>query len=70
MFEHIRALGGHVEFNTTLTGLEQDENGVSAEMTKNIGGQIATEKSRFTYVVGADGARSEFVGAIVIIAMV
>ena len=56
--EHIEALSGRVEFNTTLLGLEQDEDGVTAEISTAKDDQVTTEKARFAYVVGADGARS------------
>ena len=58
--KHIEMLGGHVELGTTLVAFEQDENSVTVELSKDIDGQLKTEKARFAYVVGADGAHSAF----------
>ncbi|KAH8110153.1 FAD binding domain-containing protein [Phellopilus nigrolimitatus] len=56
--KHIEALGGAVELGTTLVGLEQDESGATAEMVRTIDGAEVKEKTKYTYIVGADGARS------------
>lgn len=58
--KHIEALGGHVELGTALVGFEQDEGGVTVELSKNINGQLETEKARFAFVVGTDGAHSAY----------
>lgn len=55
---HIEALGGHVELGTAFIGLQQDENYVTVELSKNINGRETTEKANFAYVIGADGAQS------------
>ena len=56
--KHIEALGGYVELGTALVGFEQDENGVTVELSKSIDGQVKTERAKFAYVVGTDGAHS------------
>ena len=56
--KHIETLGGHVELGTALVGFEQDDDGVTVELSKDIDGRVKSEKARFTYVIGADGARS------------
>src|SRR4051812_29972606 len=49
--EHATALGAQVRHGAAVTGLEQDEEGVTVELA---GG----EKLRSRYLVGCDGARS------------
>lgn len=58
--KHIEMLGGRVELGTALVGLEQDENGITVELCKDIDGQLGTDEARFAYVIGADGAHSAF----------
>lgn len=59
--KHLTAAGGTVEFNTSLIGLVQDDDGVVAEITKTAAdGEQITEKCKYAYVIGADGARSKF----------
>ncbi|MEU7367541.1 FAD-dependent monooxygenase [Streptomyces hygroscopicus] len=48
-------LGGHVEFGTALTGLEQDGDGVTAHLA-HADGSAGT--ARAAYLVAADGGRS------------
>jgi 2-polyprenyl-6-methoxyphenol hydroxylase-like FAD-dependent oxidoreductase len=48
------ALGGRVEHGTALTGFEQDEDGVTATLTR----AGDTESLRTEYLVGADGGHS------------
>lgn len=54
---HLEAFGTRVEYGTTLLGLEQNEEGVTAELSKPDDASPST-KATFAYVVGADGARS------------
>ncbi|MCX4818906.1 FAD-dependent monooxygenase [Streptomyces sp. NBC_01142] len=48
-------LGGAVAFGTALTGIEQDADGVTAELSTGTGG---TRTVRAAYAVAADGGRS------------
>lgn len=43
---------------TAFVNLQQDEHGVIAELSKANDGKEATEKAKFAFVVGADGAHS------------
>lgn len=52
--ERLAGLGGHVEFGTELTALEQDAHGVTATLV-HAGSE---ERVRARYLVGADGGRS------------
>ncbi|EJD01753.1 uncharacterized protein FOMMEDRAFT_126912 [Fomitiporia mediterranea MF3/22] len=57
--KHLEALGCQVELGTTLSGLEQSEDGVTVRLTKTTtNGEQVEETAKFAYVVGADGARS------------
>ncbi|THH09795.1 hypothetical protein EW145_g1753 [Phellinidium pouzarii] len=56
--KHIEALGGEIELGSTLIDFKQDESGVTAEILKTTDSEEVTERSRFAYIVGADGARS------------
>lgn len=58
--KHLERHGCFVEHASTLTKLEQDESSVTVEITKIIDGKEAVESTQFSYVVGADGARSKF----------
>jgi 2-polyprenyl-6-methoxyphenol hydroxylase-like FAD-dependent oxidoreductase len=49
--EHAIALGAHVRRGSAVAGLEQDDEGVTVELTDG-------EKLRSRYLVGCDGARS------------
>ncbi|MEV0266533.1 FAD-dependent monooxygenase [Streptomyces sp. NPDC050617] len=53
--DRLRELGGKVEFGVRLTEFEQDEGGVTAELT---GPGDTTERVRASYLVAADGGRS------------
>ncbi|KAH8110160.1 FAD binding domain-containing protein [Phellopilus nigrolimitatus] len=55
---HIEALGGTVELGTALVGIEQDESGATAEIVRTVDGAQIEEKTKYAYIVGADGARS------------
>lgn len=55
LLERLRQLGGGVEFGTRLTGLVQDEDGVTVHLAGPDG--IGTS-ARALFVVGADGGRS------------
>ncbi len=55
LYERLRSLGGEVEFGTRLTGLEQDGDGVRAELTTRNGG---TSTASAAFLVAADGGRS------------
>ena len=50
----LAGFGGHVELATELVGLTQDDDGVSATLTRN----GTTERIRARYLIGADGGRS------------
>jgi 2-polyprenyl-6-methoxyphenol hydroxylase-like FAD-dependent oxidoreductase len=50
----LAAFGGRVELATELVGLTQDDDGVSATLTRN----GTTEQVRARYLIGADGGRS------------
>ncbi|KAH8110134.1 FAD binding domain-containing protein [Phellopilus nigrolimitatus] len=56
--KNIEALGGAVELGTVLVGIEQNESGATAEIVRTIDGEEVKEKSKYAYIVGADGARS------------
>ncbi|KAH8110165.1 FAD binding domain-containing protein [Phellopilus nigrolimitatus] len=56
--KHIEALGGTVELGTALVGIEQDESGATAEIVRTVDGVQIEEKTKYAYIVGADGARS------------
>jgi 2-polyprenyl-6-methoxyphenol hydroxylase-like FAD-dependent oxidoreductase len=53
--EKLAALGAQVEFGTALEGLEQDENGVTATLSRN----GTTETVRTAWLVACDGGRSK-----------
>ncbi|WP_314171748.1 FAD-dependent monooxygenase [Streptomyces winkii] len=55
LHERLRSLGGEVEFGTRLTGLGQDEDGVTARLTGPDGGGSTV---RAAFLVAADGGRS------------
>ncbi|WES66088.1 FAD-dependent monooxygenase [Microbacter sp. GSS18] len=52
--ERLEELGGRVEYSTSLTGVEQDDSGVSATIASPAG----PETVRARYLVGADGGGS------------
>jgi 2-polyprenyl-6-methoxyphenol hydroxylase-like FAD-dependent oxidoreductase len=54
MRERLVELGHRVEFGCELIGLEQDQDGVTARLAGNAGGEVI----RAQYLVGADGGRS------------
>jgi hypothetical protein len=41
-------------------GIEQDDNGITVKLQKIQGGIVTQETARFKYIVGADGAHSEW----------
>ncbi len=60
--DHLARAGVQVEFGTELTGIEQDESGVTATAVRRA---VAGEKERTNpiyadWLVCADGGRSEF----------
>ncbi|KAL5508461.1 hypothetical protein ACEPAH_6080 [Sanghuangporus vaninii] len=55
---HVKAHGGTIELGTELSGLEQDENNVTVQLTKEVDGKQVQETASFAYVVGADGGHS------------
>ncbi|KAI5117951.1 hypothetical protein M0805_004716 [Coniferiporia weirii] len=55
---HVEALGGTVELGTELSGLEQTEDRVTVKLVKTAEGERVEEHATFSFVVGADGARS------------
>lgn len=54
---HIEVLGGRVELDTAFVSLQQGGDCVTVELSKNINGQEATQKAKFAYVIGTDGAQ-------------
>ncbi|KAH8110152.1 FAD binding domain-containing protein [Phellopilus nigrolimitatus] len=56
--KHIADLGGTVELGTALVGIEQDESGATAEIARTVDGVEVKERTKYSYIVGADGARS------------
>ncbi|KAI5121033.1 hypothetical protein M0805_008609 [Coniferiporia weirii] len=56
--KHVEALGGKIEFGSTLVNIRQNNSRATAEITKLFDGKEVTEKAEFAYIVGADGARS------------
>ena len=56
LVEKLAALGVHVEWQATLTGLSQNETGVRAEIARGDGRR---EIADFGYVCGCDGAHSQ-----------
>lgn len=61
--EQLTRLGGAVEHGTRLLSLQQDDTGVSVELSHEAAG-AAPEQARFAWVVGCDGAGSTVRGAI------
>lgn len=59
--KHVESLGGRVELDTELVGLDQDETSVRAKIKKVRDGQAKEEDVVFDYVVGADGAKGELI---------
>ncbi|KAL5488262.1 hypothetical protein ACEPAI_6370 [Sanghuangporus weigelae] len=55
---HVKAHGGITELGTELSGLEQDDNSVTVQLTKEVNGKQVQETASFAYVVGADGGRN------------
>jgi 2-polyprenyl-6-methoxyphenol hydroxylase-like FAD-dependent oxidoreductase len=55
VYEHIRALGGDVTWNTELENLTQDDNGVHARLRTAEGEQLEVDAK---FLVGCDGAHS------------
>lgn len=57
--EHLKELGCLVELETELIDIEQDDAGVHAKMLcpRDENGIRSEETARFSYIVGADGAR-------------
>ena len=61
--EAIGKLGRSVELGTALStdGIEQDDDGVTVKLQKSAAHKVISEETaRFKFVVGADGAHSEF----------
>jgi 2-polyprenyl-6-methoxyphenol hydroxylase-like FAD-dependent oxidoreductase len=66
MRERLTELGHQVEFGCELTGLEQDEDGVTARLVRKVGQEAkqqanreaVQETIRVRYLIGADGGRS------------
>lgn len=58
--KHIESLGGEVELGCALTSIEQHEDHVVAHLVQTVDGQICEETASFSYIIGADGAHSEF----------
>ena len=54
----IEKLGGRVEYGTSLVGFTQDDNGVTAQIVKTVGGKEEKEIPQFKYLIGADGGHS------------
>ena len=57
--DHLAKYNITVERSTELVGLEQDEQGVIAQLVKHEEGKELEETVRVGYLVGADGARSK-----------
>ncbi|KAF9002995.1 monooxygenase [Cyathus striatus] len=55
---HIRKYGTEVELATMLEKFEQHDDHVSAHLMKAVDGKAISELANFSYIVGADGARS------------
>ncbi|KAI0765037.1 FAD binding domain-containing protein [Fomes fomentarius] len=56
--DHLAKHGVHVELATEPVALEQDADGVTVTLKKvDANGEEKTEDARFSYVIGADGAR-------------
>ncbi|HTO62991.1 MAG TPA: FAD-dependent oxidoreductase [Bradyrhizobium sp.] len=58
MRERLVELGHHVEFGCELTGLEQDQDGVTARLARKAGDETVQNTIRVRYLIGADGGRS------------
>jgi 2-polyprenyl-6-methoxyphenol hydroxylase-like FAD-dependent oxidoreductase len=58
--ERLAEFGGHVELATELTGFDQDNDGITATVSRPGG----TEDVRVPYMAGADGGRSYVRGAL------
>ncbi|MFI1850578.1 FAD-dependent monooxygenase [Streptomyces sp. NPDC020480] len=60
LYERLQELGGTVEFDTELTGLTQDADGVEARLSHadDSAAPVRTEAVRAAYLVAADGGRS------------
>lgn len=57
LVDHLRSLGGEIRFSAELIGFEQDADGVSATIRDRESGTVSNVRS--TFLVGADGPRSE-----------
>ncbi len=56
--DHLAKRGVHVELATEPVALEQDADAVTVTLKKvDANGEEKTEVARFSYVIGADGAR-------------
>ncbi|KAF9002957.1 FAD binding domain-containing protein [Cyathus striatus] len=55
---HIRKYGVEIELGTALKDLQQNDDYVTAHLIKTISDEAAPEVANFSYLVGADGARS------------
>ncbi len=64
--EHLKEYGCEVELGTELIDLEQDDEGVNVKVRRLQGEGSAPheETIRASYVVGADGARGEYLSMI------
>ena len=49
-----------MELGCSLASFEQEEDGVVAHLMKTKDGKEIKEIAKFSYLVGADGARSEY----------
>ncbi len=59
--DHLAKSGVHVELGTDPVSLEQDADGVTVVVKKvTSDGSEATETIRAAYVIGADGAKGEY----------
>lgn len=61
--KHLTALGGKVDRGVAFVGLKQDSDGVTVDLHETIeAGEARTIQEKYSWVVGADGARSEWCG--------
>ncbi len=59
--KHIEALDGKIENGVSFVGLVQDAEGVTAELSQaSDDGGSQTMKEKYDWVVGSDGAHSEW----------
>ncbi len=58
--DEFEKIGGKIDLGVTLESLQQDDDGVSVELSETRDGHTTTVKDRYDWVVGADGGHSTY----------